>query len=171
MACTSDDLLLRSRIKDTVRLCDKRGVPCFLGFLDLREQAFAQHVLRGLAADAVCAFWGGYPDAESAMLSVSPTYYTAEEADYPLCAIAFRYRTQKTLTHRDILGTLMSHGIRRDAVGDILCGDGISVVFARSEICPFICDQVDRIGDTLMEAQRALDAAVARLYGEARPRP
>ena len=32
-------------------------------------------------------------------------------------------------------------------------------------------DQVDRIGDTLMEAQRALDAAVARLYGEARPRP
>ena len=146
MACTSDDSLLRSRIEDTVRLCDKRGVPCFLGFLDLREQAFAQQVLHGMAADAVCSFWGGYPDAESAMLSVSPTYYVAEETDYPLCAVAFRYRSQKVLTHRDVLGTLMSLGIRRDAVGDILCGDGLSVVFVRSEVCPFICEQVDRIG-------------------------
>lgn len=146
MACTSDDSLLRSRIEDTVRLCDKRGVPCFLGFLDLREQAFAQHVLNGLSMAVECSFWGGYPEAESAMLSVSPTYYIAEETDYPLCAVAFRYRTQKVLTHRDVLGTLMSLGIRRDAVGDILCGDGISVVFVRSEVCPFICEQVDRIG-------------------------
>lgn len=146
MACTSDDSLLRSRIEDTVRLCDKRGVPCFLGFLDLREQAFAQQVLNGIAADTICSFWGGYPDAESAMLSVSPTYYVAEESDYPLCTIAFRYRTQKALSHRDVLGTLMSLGIRRDAVGDILCGDGISVAFVRSEVCPFICEQVDRIG-------------------------
>ena len=96
--------------------------------------------------DAVCSFWGGYPEAESAMLSVSPTYYIAEENDYPLCAIAFRYRSQKMLTHRDVLGTLMSLGIRRDAVGDILCGDGLSVVFVRSEVSPFICEQVDRIG-------------------------
>lgn len=146
MACTSDDSLLRSRIEDTVRLCDKRGVPCFLGFLDLREQAFTRHVLDGLSMDVVCSFWGGYPEAESAMLSVSPPYYIAEENDYPLCAVAFRYRTQKVLTHRDVLGTLMSLGIRRDAVGDILCGDGLSVVFVRSEVSPFICEQVDRIG-------------------------
>lgn len=146
MACTSDDSLLRSRIEDTVRLCDKRGVPCFLGFLDLREQAFAQQVLHVMAMDGVCSFWGGYSDAERAMLSISPTYYTAEESDYPLCAIAFRYRSQKTLTHRDVLGALMNVGIRRDAVGDILCGDGLSVVFVRNEVCFFICEQVDRIG-------------------------
>lgn len=146
MACTSDESLLRSRIEDTVRLCDKRGVPCFLGFLDLREQAFALKVLHAMLSDAVCSFWGGYPDAESAMLSVSPNYYVAEETDYPLCAIAFQYRSQKTLTHRDVLGTLMSLGIRRDAVGDILCGDGLSVVFVRSEVAVFICEQVDRIG-------------------------
>ena len=146
MACTSDESLLRSRIEDTVRLCDKRGVPCFLGFLDLREQAFAQQVLHGMAPDAICSFWGGYPDAESAMLSVSPTYYVAEESDYPLCAIAFQYRSQKALTHRDVLGTLMSLGVRCDAVGDILCGEGLSVVFVRSEVSPFLCEQVDRIG-------------------------
>ena len=148
MACISDgiDPLLCSRIEDTVRLSEKRGVPCFLGFLDQRERAYAQQLLQGASKDSVFSFWGGYPDAERTMLSVSSPYYTAEETDYPLCAIAFRYRPSQQLTHRDVLGTLMSFGVRRDAVGDILCGDGLSVVFVRQEISAFICDQVDRIG-------------------------
>lgn len=148
MACISDgiDPLLSSRIEDAVRLCEKRCVPCFLGFLDQRERAYAQQLLQRAPTDAVFSFWGGYPDAERTMLSVSSSYYAVEETDYPLCAIAFRYRPSKQLTHRDVLGTLMSVGVRRDAVGDILCGDGLSVVFVREEISSFICDQVDRIG-------------------------
>lgn len=148
MACISDgsNSVLRSRLEDTVRLCNKRGTPCFLGFLDLREQAEAQGVLRSLTTDEHIAFYGGYPDAERTMLSVSPPYCCADIEDYPLSAVAFRYRAQKTLTHRDVLGTLMSLGVRRDAVGDILCGEGIAVVFLRDEIAAYICEQVDRIG-------------------------
>ena len=148
MACTSDhsDYMLRSRIEDTVRLCDKRGVPCFLGFLDLREQAYAQQILRTIHADVIISFYGGYSEAERTMLSISPAYYVAEACDYPLCRVAFRYRSQKKLTHRDVLGTLMSMGIKRDAVGDILCGDGLAVVILRDELAPFVCEQIDRIG-------------------------
>lgn len=148
MASISDGDIeaLRSRIEDTVRLCDKRGVPCFLGFLDLRELADAGRLLRPLVSDEHIAFFGGYPDAERTMLSVSPSYYHATEADYPFCAVAFRYRVQKKLSHRDVLGTLMSVGIRRDAVGDILCGDGLSVAFIRREILDYVCEQIDRIG-------------------------
>lgn len=148
MVCTSDasDLILRSRIEDTVRLCDKRGVPCFLGFLDLREQAYAQQLLRRHNEDVTISFFGGYPEAERAVLCVSPAYYPTEQNEYPLYAIAFRYRTQKKLTHRDVLGTLMNLGIKRDAIGDILCGEGLSVVFVRDEVAPFICEQVQRIG-------------------------
>ena len=148
MDCISEgsDQILRSRIEDTVHLCDKRGVPCFLGFLDLREQAVAQQMLRDITADFVVSFYGGFSDAERTMLSVSPSYYVAEPSDYPFCAVAFRYRAQKKLTHRDVLGTLLHLGVRRDTVGDILCGDGLSVAFVRDEIAPYICEQVDRIG-------------------------
>ena len=143
MVCISegDDNILRSRIEDTVRLCDKRGVPCFLGFLDLREQAEAHRILRSLISDEQVAFFGGYDDAERTMLSVSPAYYSVEQTDYPFSRVAFRYRTQKKLTHRDVLGTLMSLGLRRDAIGDILCGDGISVVFVREEIRSYVCER------------------------------
>ena len=148
MDCISEgsNSILRSRIEDTVRLCEKRGVPCFLGFLDLREQTEAHKILRPLVSDEQIAFFGGYPDAERTVLSVSPSYYYAVESDFPLRTIAFRYRAQKKLTHRDVLGTLMSLGIRRDAVGDILCGDGIAVVFLREEISSYVCEQIDRIG-------------------------
>lgn len=148
MVCTSDspDHILRSRIEDTVRLCDKRGVPCFIGFLDLREQAYAQQILGHSYDNVVISFFGGYSDAERTLLCVSPSYYAVEEQDFPLCAVAFRYRPQQKLTHRDVLGTLMSLGIKRDAVGDILCGDGLSVAFVRDEIAAFVCSQIDRIG-------------------------
>lgn len=148
MACTSNvsDHILRSRIEDTVRLCDKRGVPCFLGFLDLREQAFAQQLMPYNTADVTLSFFGGYPEAERAILCVAPAYYTTAQSDYPVCVVAFRYRAQTKLTHRDVLGTLMNLGIKRDTVGDILCGEGLSVVFARDEVAPFICEQVRRIG-------------------------
>lgn len=147
MDCISEgsDDILRSRITDMVHLCDKRQQPCFLGFLDLREQAVARLICSRIGVDSF-AFSGGYPQAERCIMSVSPAYYDATEADYPIRAVAFCYRPQKSLTHRDVLGTLMSLGIRRDTVGDILCGVGLSVVFMRSDIADYVCEQVDRIG-------------------------
>ena len=147
MASISDtsDSILRSRVEDTLRLCDKRGTPCFLGFLDQHEQAVARQVLRH-ATDVTASFYGGYTDAERTILCVSPTYCVMDPSDYPMCAVAICYRAQKKLTHRDVLGTLMSFGLRRDAIGDILCGEGLSVVFVRDEIATYICEQVDRIG-------------------------
>ena len=147
MDCISEgsDDVLRSRIEDTAFLCEKRQRPCFLGFLDMREQATARLICSRIGLGGY-AFFGGYPEAERCVMSVSPPYFDTAEIEYPIRAIAFRYRTQKNLTHRDVLGTLMSVGIRRDTVGDILCGEGLSVVFVRRDIADYICEQVDRIG-------------------------
>lgn len=148
MVCISDgsDDVLRSRIEDAIYLSEKRHSPCFLGFLDEREQAAARTMLPHLIGRDRYSFYGGYSEAERCILSVYPVFYDVEEYEYPLRTVAFCYRAQKKLTHRDVLGTLMSVGIRRDAIGDILCGDGISVVFLRNDITDYVCEQVDRIG-------------------------
>ena len=147
MGCTSDfsEDTLRSRIEDTVRLCDKRSAPCFLGFLDLREQAVARQALSSFPVEQ-WALTGGYEEAERAILAVFPSYFTLADVELPLCAVGFRYRPIRTLTHRDFLGTLLSLGIRRDKIGDILCGNGLTVVLLRQEIAPFVCEQVEKIG-------------------------
>ncbi len=147
MGFTSDlsDDALRSRVEDTVRLCDKRNAPCFLGFLDLQEQAVVRQYLASLPT-VRWGLFGGYEEAERCLLTVCPDYMQPEEAPFPLCVVGFQYRPIKKLTHRDVLGTLLSAGIRRDKIGDILCGEGISVVFLREEIAAFVCEQIDRIG-------------------------
>lgn len=165
----SEDEALRSRVDDTVRLCDKRGVPCFLGFLDLHEQAVARQSLAHTPPD-MWRFYGGYDEAERCLLAVYPSYLPAEEEDFPLCAIGFRYRTVKALTHRDVLGTLLSAGIRRDKVGDILCGEGLSVAFLHRDIVPFVCEQIQCIGGegvTLLP-EYAGELPVSRNYRELR---
>lgn len=71
-------------------------------------------------------------------------------AEFPLTALCFHYRKEAALTHRDVLGSLLACGIRRDKVGDILCGReetaGQAVVFVDAELSDFLADQVDRIG-------------------------
>lgn len=147
MACISDESehILLSRIEDTVHLCDKRGAPCFLGFLDLHEQAIV-HRERNRFSGYGWSLLGGYPEAERRLLAVYPDYFEVSDQDCPFCAVAFRYRSVRKLTHRDFLGTLLSAGVRRDRIGDILCGDGLTVLFVREEIAEYIREQIDRIG-------------------------
>jgi len=147
MACISNDSaeLFYSRVEDTIRLCEKRSSPCFLGFLDLREQALARRMLL-LQSINNWRLFGGYDEAERAVLAVFPDFYDPDSIAYPMSAVAFRYRPVHKLTHRDFLGTLLSLGIRRDKIGDILCGTGLSVVFLREEIVPYVCEQVTCIG-------------------------
>lgn len=140
---TYEDGVLCARAEDAVRLSDLRNVPCFLPFLDGRQQVLVKAVFRRLHAQNV-RFFGGYPDCERAMVGCFPSF-ADENEPFPVTALCFRYRTQTKLTHRDVLGTVMSCGIKRDKVGDILCGDGFSVVFVDESIAPFLIENIDRI--------------------------
>ncbi len=145
MASISDDqLILRARVEDTIRLCDKRQCPCFFGFLGLEEQAAVSTVLAHQLGN--CFFAGGYDEAERKVLAAYPDYMEQADVVFPICALAFHYREERALTHRDFLGTLLSAGIRRDKIGDILCGRGLTVVFLWDEIAPFVCEQITKIG-------------------------
>ncbi len=149
MASTSnshkEESFFRSRVEDTIRLAEKRHYAAFLGFLDENEQAEAEVVLRRLSVENALLF-GGYPDSERRMLGVFAQEHEVDTSWFPLRVVAFHYRTDASLTHRDVLGTLMGVGLSRDAIGDILCATGLSVVFLREEICTYVLDQVTKIG-------------------------
>jgi len=146
MACISeDDKRLYSRLDDVLYLCNKRCTPCFLGFLDAREQVLLRSRLVSSGSDN-WHFYGGYEDAERVMLAVVPDFYDPDDVKYPFTSVAFRYRKEQKLTHRDFLGSLLACGIRRDKIGDILCGDGLTVAFLSHEIVPYICEQMQCVG-------------------------
>lgn len=140
----ADDNLLRARVLDAERLSDKTGMPRFVGFLDQRERALCESWLSS-HHDRLC-FCGGHDEAERTVLGIFPVGDLPEPSWAPVTALGFAYRAEKQLTHRDFLGTLMSAGVKRSSVGDILCGEGLTVVFVHTDILPFLLSEITCVG-------------------------
>ncbi len=143
MFTSDNDELFCSRIEDLTSLCYTRQKPVFSQFLSEAKQALAQKVLQSIYFDNYI-FFGGSENCERKMLGVF--YNEPEQLAFPISAIEFKYRVCDKLTHRDFLGTLMSLGIERDTVGDILVENGRTVVFVKSELKDYIESQIFKIG-------------------------
>lgn len=140
------DDLLEARLQDAVELSIRRSCPRYVGFLDERQQAVARAVLHSCRCENYL-FFGGYAAAERTLAGVFPSCMDADPAYFPLTSIGFAYRAGTGLTHRDFLGTLLSCGIKRETIGDILLDDaaGRAVVFAEETIVSFLLDQVTKV--------------------------
>lgn len=147
-----DIKLLPSRVDDLIEIVRKSNSPRYLGFLTPEESAVA--VKRFKFGERYSLF-GGYDDAERAMLGVLPDW--CDDPAFPIKAITFTYRERDSLSHRDFLGALMSLGIERDTIGDILVEKGRAVVFATEDVTKFILTQIDKVGNvgvTLVEGYK-----------------
>jgi RNA-binding protein YlmH len=139
-----EDKSLLSRVDDAARLCSLRHKPCFVGFLNEREQFLVDNHLSH--SDVYITFYGGYENAARTVMCASE-YETAFD-EFPIEAIYFTYKKFDKLTHRDFLGSLMGLGIERSCVGDIIVSDGCAVCFVKSEIAEYVKSQVFKIGRT-----------------------
>lgn len=136
------DKQLFRRLDDLIRLCGVRAKPQFYGFLDERQRELVREYVR--SAPVFCTFFGGYETAERTFVCVSETM--DEGVEFPLAALEFTFRKADVLTHRDFLGALMSLGIKRESVGDILTEEGRALVFLEEAVCAFVLPQLTKIG-------------------------
>lgn len=137
-----DIKLLPARIDDLKCLCDKTNTPKFIGFLTAEEAAVA---VKQFKIGDKHSLFGGYDGAERLMLGILPDW--CEEPLFPIKAISFTYRQCDTLSHRDFLGALMSLGITRESVGDILIEQGRAVAFVASDISKFVLTQINKVSN------------------------
>ncbi len=176
------------RIRDAVRLSEISSMPRFVGFLTATEAAEAERTAK--AEGGLISFFGGYASAERVFFGAFPERCEDKARFWPIEAVTFSYRVQDKLSHRDVLGALMSLGIARETVGDILIEDGRAVAFLNRDILPAVMngiDKIGRVGVTLREgfteplpegsktkelsdtvASLRLDAVVAALVGTSR---
>ncbi len=147
MASTSDrqldDKRLLARVEDALDISSRRYTPHFIGFLDERQTALvASRIAREKER---CLFFGGHEEAERQMLGVFPDAEDVTEAAFPVTCVAFVYGMQASLSHRDVLGSVLGCGVARDKVGDILCGEDRAVVFLHEDIAAYVADSVTKI--------------------------
>ena len=93
--------------------------PYLTYFLDPREQEILTILVNG--TDLQVQFEGGIAEAERKRALIYPDYFVPELSDFELSFLEIKYAEKfNHLEHRQILGTLMSQGIKREQIGDIL---------------------------------------------------
>ncbi len=144
-----DEKAFAARIEDMAELSERRGM-VFTHFLNERQQFLAESVLKKLKCENYC-FSGGAENADRKMLCVFSEYCRPENSDFPMSCITFRFKPSYKLSHRDFLGALTSLNLKREAVGDILTGDGIAQVFVIDSVKQTVLDEIRKIGSVGVE--------------------
>ena len=134
---TENERLL-ALISDKILQSERAYMLTHTNFLSLAERSAARACCKEHGAHI--HFYGGYPDAERTVLFVLPDYMEADEhfpseEDEVLCVLSCRTSAgSKALTHRDYLGSLLSLGLEREVIGDILvCENGAGVAFSEEK--------------------------------------
>lgn len=128
MTNNQDTKLLISKTEDAAEFALKTGSPRFTSFLSDAQRYFVKTQAHYRRDDVVLEFFGGYDDADYSCAGFFPAYlfyddtFCAKDA-FPIKAVLAKGSGFRKLTHRDFLGSLMSLGIKREVIGDIVVSD------------------------------------------------
>ena len=156
-----DDTLLFSRLEDAQNAA-RHHQTRFLGFLDKRQQVILIKRLDSRETRGISAcFWGGYPDAERQILGVFPANRPSDGTQFPIGAIHAVWKG-KSLSHRDFLGALLSLGIRREKIGDILVRAEDAIFLLENEISLFVFSNLRRVSNMPVSCEIFTDKEIVR---------
>lgn len=114
-------------------------------FLDPYHQSIVKSVI-GHQDEVQVLENGGFIHSESQRMIIAPYFYEIEKEDFEIvvCKIIYAKNFEK-LTHRDILGALMSLGIKRELFGDIVEKDQDFYLAVDRHIYEYLKDHLSMI--------------------------
>ena len=97
-------------------------------------------------------FFGGYNDSERQICA----FYTYEDdLCFPISALNIKVKSKNaSLSHRDYMGSILSLGIKRETIGDIIITNEGATVFCLDEIADYIKNNLPKVGGTGVETTK-----------------
>lgn len=145
MRTSMEDNLLRARTRDLADQCDRQHRITQTCFLTPAELTIA----RAAAKRSGVSFktHGGYEAAERQILLFVPEYLAEAEPDWDEYLHVLHITvTRDGLEHRDYLGAILSLGMRRDQIGDILVSEKSAQIVLLAGISEYLSLNMERIG-------------------------
>lgn len=125
---------------------DSSYTPKLTDFLDPREQ----HILKTLIGEngnIKYQFFGGIPASERKRAFIMPDYLIPTEEEFQIKLFEIDYPIKfVTIEHPQVLGSLMSLGLKRGKFGDIILKDGRVQFFCAEEVSDYIRNNFESIG-------------------------
>ncbi len=149
---TQEDQVFQKHLTDLARQSCFRGIPVYTDFLDLNQQNIFLGCRNKLMTQHY-RMYGGYEQAERQMLAFFPDAlsFLPLENDFPITCLKISMRNEKfsqPLTHRDYLGTLMSLGIDRSVLGDIVLAEKEAFLFCLDRMAGYLKDELKQVRHT-----------------------
>lgn len=139
-----DDRLLLARVWDKYEQTQRKNIPSSTVFLSPREQMLAAALLNAQGVKSGFVLDGGFEDAERKIIVFLPDW--AESADDQIVCLHAAFHGADSLTHRDILGSLMGLGVTRDRLGDILVSPHSADLIAAPSLRDFFLREWEQAG-------------------------
>ena len=132
-------------IADKARTAGREHRVICTSFYDPAAARIVEQILSGLDGIGYDRC-GGYPDAERVLFVLYPRYMDRPSVSF-LQALKIQWNPQfYHIDHRDILGSLIGSGIKREKIGDIRMDEGFAYAFVSSELVPYLVANFHRAG-------------------------
>ena len=186
MAQNEAERLIIAKALDKARQAEMQGQLALGDFHDPAQLAVLQRVMRHRRGEARLFSFGGFNGAERTRVCLAPEDLAPGYNDFALSVVSLTPRSKGAkLEHRAVLGSMMSLGIKRDKIGDVVILDTGAFVIVDSAIAEQI--GMDTVGSepvsvdlrgldvlkgyepvfvsaTVTVASMRLDALVAAIY-------
>lgn len=162
----TDGELFKKRLIELANRACNIGVPTFTPFMGLLEQDVFRCCEKELSFVPYTLF-GGTEGCERVMARFGDEQLCGYAAPFPIVCIKAAPLSQRfsdELTHRDILGAVMSLGIDRSAIGDIVIRDNIAYLFCNETVAPLIIKSLTRARRTELQAEAVEKLPEGELY-------
>lgn len=164
--------ILRGKLHDWINKAENYSMPVFSKFLSQTEISFIKEILleekliteKDKIGDLCYFFFGGQEESDASCLFLLPDFFSLSDFKKDLekgtsiisCLHIFpkNEKYAEELTHRDVLGSLMSLGFERDEFGDILIQGYDVYLFLLDANASVISDELKKIRNTYIKIEK-----------------
>jgi RNA-binding protein YlmH len=153
---SADDRLFARQCADKVRAAEDKYRTGFTFFLTEGKAETARRVMAAFSFERFM-LWGGTDSAERVMLGVFAPYDEPSAEAFPIKALTIGYSGRESISHRDILGSLMGLNIARETVGDIYAGEKQAIVFLTNTAADEVMRGLAKVGRESVSVAEGFD--------------
>lgn len=152
MEHTPEDRLLLRRIGELVSRSERDFCVLYTNFLTPAQQML---ILSDRENSRFCSFVGGWEEAERRLCRVCTDKYAVDDGAPIVMLRAEATAPDAVISHRDVLGSLMGLGIKREMIGDICAGSRQADFFCLEKSALHIEMNLTKIGRYSVSLRRA----------------
>ncbi len=150
---SAEETLLKKRFIELSERAFAKNIYTYTEFLSPAEQTLLKSCVRGVPYH----FEGGFENAEKAICVFGSEDFFGYEEPAPITYIKIEPVSMKfsgELAHRDFLGSIMSLGIRRSTLGDLIVKNNIAYAPCLDTVADYICDNLTEIKHTTVRCEK-----------------